>query len=185
MASKPRKWEAAFLAALEETGTISQAAKAANVGRQTVYDYKSADPEFAYRLEIALAGAADSLEAEARRRAVEGDQVPVYAQGKVVGHKTKKSDTLLMFLIKTLRECCERMERERLVQEKKDQYEEDRDSFLRGELSLKELTTPRAARRANGSSGRRVNASKASRQGRGVSANGRKQGAGSRSPGAD
>ena len=100
MSKRRRKWEAAFLAALEKTGSFTQAAKAAKVGRQTVYDYKRLDPEFDERCRRALDGAADVLEAEARRRAIEGDQVPVFYRGKLVGHKPRKSDTLLMFLLK-------------------------------------------------------------------------------------
>ena len=162
MTDKPRKWEAAFLTALEETGTISQAAKAANVGRQTVYDYQRADPEFGYRLEIALTGAADNLEAEARRMAVEGDQVPVYAQGKVVGHKTRKSETLLMFMIKTLRERCEKLEHQRLAHRMEDRHERDWNDFSRGDLSIEQLANPRAARGANGTSEHPANTSRMS-----------------------
>ena len=36
------------------------------------------------------------------RRALEGEQVPVYDKGKVVGHTTRKSDALLVFAIKNL-----------------------------------------------------------------------------------
>lgn len=184
MANRPRKWEAAFLAAVEETGTISRAAKAANVGRQTVYDYHKTDPDFACRLEIALAGAADNLEAEARRRAVEGDEVPVYAQGEVIGHKVKKSDTLLMFLIRTLRERCDRLERERHVREMEVQHQELHARFMRGELSIEDLMGPSPAGGGNGAAARRVNTSQKSRQGRAPSANGSRRGAGPQRPGA-
>ena len=42
----------------------------------------------------------DELEAEARRRAVQGVRQPVFHQGKVVGHIRKYSDLLLIFLLK-------------------------------------------------------------------------------------
>ena len=102
MSNRRRTWENAFFAALEKTGVVAWAAKAAGVGRRTVYDHLQADPEFGERWQEALDTAADTLEGELIRRAVEGEQVPVYYKGKVVGHKTRKSDTLLMFAIKNL-----------------------------------------------------------------------------------
>lgn len=44
-----------------------------------------------------------SLEAEARRRAMDGVDEPVYHKGEVVGHVRKYSDTLLIFLLKAHR----------------------------------------------------------------------------------
>ena len=101
MANRPRKWEAAFLEALEVTGTITGAAKAVEIGRQTVYDYMKADSQFSDRCRDAVEGADDELEAEARRRSVEGEQVPVFYRGQLVAHKPRKSDALLMYLLKT------------------------------------------------------------------------------------
>ena len=108
MSNRRRTWENAFFAALEKSGVVAWSAKAAGVGRRTVYDHLQADPEFADRWRDALETAADNLEGELIRRAVEGEQVPVYYQGKVVGHKTRKSDTLLMFAIKNLQRRRER-----------------------------------------------------------------------------
>ena len=102
MSNRRRTWENAFFAALGKTGVVAWAAKAAGVGRRTVYDHLQADPEFGERWQEALDTAADTLEGELIRRAVEGEQVPVYYKGKVVGHKTRKSDTLLMFAIRNL-----------------------------------------------------------------------------------
>ena len=102
MSNRRRKWENAFFAALGKTGVVTWAAKAAGVGRRTVYDHLQADPEFGERWQEALDTAADTLEGELIRRAVEGEQVPVYYKGKVVGHKTRKSDALLVFAIRNL-----------------------------------------------------------------------------------
>ncbi len=104
MTQKRRTWERAFLSTLEKTGNIAGSAKAAKAGRQTVYDHMKADPEFGDRCREALDTAEDNLETELRRRAVEGEQVPVYFKGEVVGHSTRKSDSLLMFAIKNLRQ---------------------------------------------------------------------------------
>ena len=108
MSHRRRKWENAFFAALEKTGVVAWAAKAAGVGRRTVYDHLQADPEFGERWQEALDTAADNLHGELIRRAVEGEQVPVYYKGKVVGHKTRKSDALLVFAIKNLQRRRER-----------------------------------------------------------------------------
>ena len=108
MTNRRKTWEKAFLSALEKTGIVTWAAKAAGVGRRTVYDHLNADPDFAEKWEEALDCAEARLEEEVMRRALEGEQVPVYYKGKVVGHKTRKSDTLLIFAIKNLQRRRER-----------------------------------------------------------------------------
>lgn len=80
-----RKWQKAFLAGLEQTGSVTQAAQAAKVGRCNAYDHKRRDPAFAAAWEEALDRGADELEDEARKRAFAG------------------SDVLLMFLLKGVR----------------------------------------------------------------------------------
>lgn len=62
----------AFLAALEETGVISRAAKAADVSRKTVWLRRQTNPEFLTAFNDALQAGALLLEAEAVRRAAEG-----------------------------------------------------------------------------------------------------------------
>ena len=102
MKKRSRPWEEAFLAALESTGVISQAAKAAEVGRRTVYDHLKSDLEFHEKAAHALDTAGDNLHMELMRRALEGDQQPVYYKGEVVGHITKKNDAMLMHAIANL-----------------------------------------------------------------------------------
>jgi hypothetical protein len=101
--SMKRIWQKAFLAALEETGSVTEAAKAVGMGRCNVYQYKRSDPAFAALWEQALDVAADVLEDEARRRAYEGVEEDVYHKGEKVGVVKKYSDTLLMFLLKGIR----------------------------------------------------------------------------------
>src|SRR6185369_2082835 len=84
-----RQWENAFFAALESSGSVTEACKAAQISRVTVYEHKREDTKFAERWEQALDAGADTLEDEARRRAMAG--------------LSKGSDTLLMFLLKGLR----------------------------------------------------------------------------------
>jgi hypothetical protein len=93
-------WTDAFLAHLAETGILSDAAAAAGVNRTTVFRRRQDDAEFAKQVEEAIDMAADKLEAEARRRALEGVEEPVYQGGQLVGTKTVYSDSLLALLLK-------------------------------------------------------------------------------------
>lgn len=99
----------AFLAAYAQTGNISVAAKIANVGRRDHYRWLD-DARYEKAFNDAHEEACDRLEAEARRRAVQGVEEPVYGKlpGKAtgtgqVGTIRKFSDTLLIFLLKGAR----------------------------------------------------------------------------------
>lgn len=116
----PKK-RAAFLAELAARGNVSDAAAAAGVPRQTVYDWRAADPAFAAAWDAALDQAADTMEREAFRRAVEGVAKPLTSMGKVLTQEVEVevdgvkrmvkvpltiqeySDTLLIFLLKGAR----------------------------------------------------------------------------------
>ena len=108
MTKRTRKWEEKFLAVLEATGNVSQAAEAAGTSRQTVFDHQRSDTEFANKCLDAVYAAADIILAEAMRRAVQGEQIPVYSRGSVVGNRTRTSDTLLIFVHETLLKQAER-----------------------------------------------------------------------------
>lgn len=95
--------KAAFLAAFAQFGTITHAAKAADIGRQTHYDWVRNDPEYAKAFDDAGDQAIDALEREARRRAIEGTEEPVFHNGKIVDTIRRYSDTLLIFLLKGAR----------------------------------------------------------------------------------
>ena len=93
-------WQKKFFDALRETGNVSEAAKMAGHPRQNCYLWRDKDPDFKAKWDEAMDQAVDALEREARRRAQEGVEEPVYHLGKVVGHIRKYSDTLLIFLLK-------------------------------------------------------------------------------------
>lgn len=106
------KWVAPFLNELARIGVASAAAR--NIGQrpETVYAYKANHPELADRWKLALEICADTMEAEARLRAVDGvDQVVekiVVVDGKIVSRESTvkrgvKSDQLLMFLLRAYR----------------------------------------------------------------------------------
>jgi hypothetical protein len=75
----------AFIEALAEGETVTAACRVADLGRRTVYDERGRNEDFARAWEDAIEAGTDSLEAEARRRALDG------------------SDRLLEFLLKARR----------------------------------------------------------------------------------
>jgi hypothetical protein len=89
----------AFLAALRLTGNVSAAADAAGVDRKMHYLWLQEDPAYPKAADDAIEEATDTLEHEARRRAIEGTRKPVYQGGKLVGYIIEYSDTLLTFLL--------------------------------------------------------------------------------------
>ncbi len=94
----------AFLAAYREMGVIKRACKVAGVGRRTHYAWMDANPQYREAFEAAKEDAADILEAEVYRRAVEGVEKPVgWYKGKPGGYVREYSDVLLMFQLKALR----------------------------------------------------------------------------------
>lgn len=94
----PKK--AAFLAAYAASGVIRIATEAAGIHRNTHYKWLKDDSQYAEAFSRAHSDACDSLENEARRRAVEGWDEPVFYEGGQCGTKRKYSDTLLIFLLK-------------------------------------------------------------------------------------
>ena len=90
----------AFLAAFSEVGTVTRAAEIAGVCRKSHTNWLKADPDYVEAFALAEQQACDRLEQEARRRAVEGVDKPVYQQGKKCGVVREYSDTLLIFLMK-------------------------------------------------------------------------------------
>lgn len=97
----------AFLAAFAECGNVSEAAESAHIHRTTHYEWLQSDPAYVQAFASAVEQAADALEKEARRRAVEGvrREKSHYYKGKLVGVdvETEYSDTLLIFLLKGCR----------------------------------------------------------------------------------
>ena len=97
------KWGPRWLARLAETCNVTAACGMAGIGRSTVYDARDNNSAFAEAWTEAEADAVDNLEAECRRRALDGTRRPVYQGGKLVGHVPEYSDVLAMFLLKAHR----------------------------------------------------------------------------------
>lgn len=95
---------ARFLEELCKTGNVTQASLAAKVRRQTVYELRNTDPEFAAAWEDALDQAADGLEQEAYRRAVLGWDEEVYTNALgFAGYVHKYDSSLLALMLKAAR----------------------------------------------------------------------------------
>lgn len=99
-----------FLKVYAQCGNLTQAAMGAQVDVSVHYKWLN-EPEYQQEFSKAHETALDLLEAEARRRAVEGDDEPVIYQGglcyeRLVNGRKKqivlkrRSDNLLMFLLK-------------------------------------------------------------------------------------
>lgn len=90
----------AFLEALAAGKVPAVACKEADLGYTTVHQWRRDDEEFARAWDDAAEHGIDLLEQEARRRAYEGVDRPVYQGGEMVGVVREYSDTLMTVLLK-------------------------------------------------------------------------------------
>lgn len=79
------RWKIKFLASLAETDNVTLSCKVSGVDPKTAYKHRENDKEFAAAWVLAMESAADVLELEARRRAVEGVLEPYVYEGQVAG----------------------------------------------------------------------------------------------------
>lgn len=94
------KWCRAFLAALAKGGSPCKAARLARVNEARPYQFRKESPEFARLWAQAKISFRDSLRAEAQARAVVGWLEPVYQGGKRVGQIRKKSEQILLAMLR-------------------------------------------------------------------------------------
>ena len=92
--------KAKFLAGLADCSNVTRAAETAGVNRVSMYQLRAKDKKFAKQWDESAAIGAARLEDEARRRAVEGWEEPVFYQGGQCATVRKFSDTLLICLLK-------------------------------------------------------------------------------------
>ena len=95
---RPSANQAAFLAAYSKTGVVTLAAEIAGVPRRNHSYWLHNDKDYPAHFAEAHDMACDAIEAEMRRRAIEGVQKPVFYKGEVCGYITEYSDTLLAML---------------------------------------------------------------------------------------
>ena len=100
---KEPAWRPVFLEHLAVTGNVTQSASVARITRPGAYKARKADAAFAEAWDIAEEDAIQQLELEARRRAFEGFDKPVFHAGEQCGLIRQYSDVLMMFLLKAHR----------------------------------------------------------------------------------
>jgi hypothetical protein len=98
-----KPWHATFLAELEASGNVSSSGRRAGVPRRTLYNHRARTPEFRKEWDQALEAATDALEQEARRRALEGWDEPVFQGGAEVGRIRRYDTRMLIYLLQAHR----------------------------------------------------------------------------------
>jgi len=96
-------WCDVFIASLIACPSVSRAAAAAGIARRYAYEAKKTNPALAELWDEALEIGLDELEVEARRRALEGVEEPIYYDGIRVGTRTIYSDKLMVLLLRAHR----------------------------------------------------------------------------------
>lgn len=96
-------WVDEYLVALESTGLQHSAAAMARTTVRAVKKLREESTEFDMACSDAEQRSHDVLEAEARRRAVEGIEKGIYYKGTLVDTERQYSDTLLTTLLKAKR----------------------------------------------------------------------------------
>lgn len=91
------EWVPGFLKAYARTGNISQAAYVAGVARQTVLNWREKDPDFAEAAEDAFEWHKAQFDDEARRRAMEGDDIVVWDKARGEWVEIKQKNPLYFF----------------------------------------------------------------------------------------
>ena len=91
--------KALFVVALRHGHSVLGACRMVGVSNRTAYNHRRDDPAFAEAWALARKLHSAPLELEAYRRAVEGEEEPVYAYGRRVGPRRRQSDSLLARLL--------------------------------------------------------------------------------------
>lgn len=86
-----------FIETYSRVGVVTDAAKAAGVPRERIYQWQEHDETFALRFNLAKEAYCDTLRREIHRRAIEGVEKPVYQRGFRIDTVREYSDALLMF----------------------------------------------------------------------------------------
>lgn len=92
----------AFIGALADTGCVRRAAAMVNMAQTNCYTLRRAAgaEEFARAWDAALDCGLKRLKDIAFERAIEGELIPVFSGGRLVGHRRKHNDALLMFILR-------------------------------------------------------------------------------------
>ena len=97
------QWAEPYIEALQMHGMEHTAAVTAGTTVRAVRKLIEQHEEFAYAVDAALEASADKVEAEVRRRAIDGVEKGIYYQGDLVATELQYSDSLLLALAKAKR----------------------------------------------------------------------------------
>lgn len=108
VARRPRRdgWtpevQARFIEALAQAGLVSAAAEAVNMSLTSCYRLRNTpgSENFARAWRSALVAAAERVVDVSFQRVIEGDEVPIFHQGRRIGAHYRHSDRLAMFLMR-------------------------------------------------------------------------------------
>ncbi len=92
----------AFIEALADTGSVTRAAGMVNIAQANCYALRRAPGAESFRRawEAALDFGVQRLKDIAFERAIEGELIPVFTGGKLMGYRRKHNDALLMFCLR-------------------------------------------------------------------------------------
>lgn len=91
-----------FLRDFARTGSISAACRAAGLPRRTVYNWRAADADFRRRWDAVRERLVGRLRDEVMERALVGDEVPVWHDGRIVDHVREPDPQVLWKLLQIL-----------------------------------------------------------------------------------
>ncbi len=91
-----------FIEALADTGCVSRATAIVNMSLEGVYALRrqKGAEEFRAAWNAALDFGVQKLKDIAFERAIEGEMIPVFTNGKLMGYRRKRNDRLLMFCLR-------------------------------------------------------------------------------------
>ena len=92
-----------FIEFLARTGSVSQAAETAGLGRTQVYERRRTHKRFAAAWNRALSLGVDGLHDKAMQRAMEGEERAIVRGGEVVAMERRHNDGMVKFLLKAHR----------------------------------------------------------------------------------
>jgi len=92
----------AFIEALADCGSVTRAARMVNMAQANCYTLRRAAgaEEFRRAWDAALDFGLARLKDLAFERAIEGELIPVFAGGKLMGFRRKRNDALMMFCLR-------------------------------------------------------------------------------------
>lgn len=92
---RPWRPRGRFLRAFARTGSVSVACRMAGVARRSVYRWRDRDADFRRRWEAARARAGELIRDSVMERALQGEERPVWRDGRIAGYERVPDNRLL------------------------------------------------------------------------------------------